>query len=137
MKNPYQQAQSVEVQASIESASPHELIDLLLQGARTHIAKAQGHTQRHQIKEKGEQIGRALSIIEGLKTSLNHEQGGEIATNLLSLYDYVQQLLLKANLNHDEELLTQANTLLSEIHQAWKSIAANDRHLNPNSTVES
>ena len=126
MKNPYQnvlnQYKSIELQTRIDTASPHELIELLLQGARTHIATAQGNIQRNQIKEKGEHIGKALSIIEGLKTSLNHEQGGEISVNLLRLYDYIQNILLKANLKNDENLLAESNLLLAEIHQAWQSI---------------
>ncbi|HAT1660300.1 TPA: flagellar export chaperone FliS [Legionella pneumophila] len=129
MKNLYSQISSqykaIELQTRIETASPHELIDLLLQGARSHIATAQGNIQRNQIKEKGEHIGKAISIIEGLKMSLNHDKGGEIAENLLQLYDYIQQILLKANLKNDEDLLAQSNMLLAEVHQAWQSINSN------------
>ncbi|HAT8624710.1 TPA: flagellar export chaperone FliS [Legionella pneumophila] len=129
MKNLYSQISSqykaIELQTRIETASPHELIDLLLQGARSHIATAQGNIQRNQIKEKGEHIGKAISIIEGLKMSLNHDKGGEIAENLLQLYDYVQQILLKANLKNDEDLLAQSNMLLAEVHQAWQAINSN------------
>ncbi len=84
-----------------------------------------GNIQRNQIKEKGEHIGKAISIIEGLKMSLNHDKGGEIAENLLQLYDYVQQILLKANLKNDEDLLAQSNMLLAEVHQAWQAINSN------------
>lgn len=129
MNNPYQQVlneyKSIELKTRIDASSPHELIELLLQGARSHIATAQGNIQRNQIKEKGEHLGKAISIVEGLKMSLNHDQGGEIAANLLHLYDYIQQLLLKANINNDEDLLAQSNLLLSQIHQAWQSINAN------------
>ncbi|HAT9398815.1 flagellar export chaperone FliS [Legionella pneumophila serogroup 1] len=129
MKNLYSQISSqykaIELQTRIETASPHELIDLLLQGARSHIATAQGNIQRNQIKEKGEHIGKAISIIEGLKMSLNHDKGGEIAENLLQLYDYIQQILLKANLKNDEDLLAQSNMLLAEVHQAWQAINSN------------
>lgn len=126
MKPPYDrvssQYKSIELQSRIDTASPHELIELLLQGARSHIATAQGNIQRNQIKDKGEHIGKAISIVEGLKTSLNHEQGGEIAENLLKLYDYIQHILLKANLTNDEDLLAQSNMLLAEVHQAWQAI---------------
>jgi len=126
MKNPYQQIssqyKSIELQTRIDTASPHELIDLLLQGARSHIATAQGNIQRNQVREKGEHIGKALSIVEGLKTSLNQDRGNEIAGNLFKLYDYIQQILLQANINNDENLLAQSNSLLSEVHQAWQAI---------------
>jgi flagellar protein FliS len=122
MKNPYLQVQTLELKTQIETASPHGLIDLLLQGARSNIAKAQGNVQRKQIKEKGEHIGKALGIIEGLKTSLNPEKGGEIAINLKQLYEHIQENLLQANRNNDEALLAHSNVLLAEIHEAWQGI---------------
>lgn len=124
--NPYQQAmkqyKSIELESQIEEASPHQLIDLLLQGARNHIATAQGNIQRQQIKEKGEHISKAVSIIEGLKISVDKEKGGEIAENLLRLYDYVQSILTTANLNNDPALLAESNLILGNIHEAWKGI---------------
>lgn len=126
MKNPYQEAvnqyKAIDLQTRIESASPHQLIDLLLQGARSHIATAQGNIQRNQVSEKGEHIGKAISIVEGLRSSLNHDKGGSMAENLDKLYEYVQQILLKANIDNSVELLTQSNLLLAEIHEAWQQI---------------
>ncbi|KTD17100.1 flagellar export chaperone FliS [Legionella jordanis] len=126
MKTPYQQAleqyKSIELQTRIDTASPHELIDLLLQGARSHIATAQGNIQRNQISEKGEHISKTISILDGLRSSLDHENGGDIAANLDLLYEYIQRILLKANLDNSVELLVQANNLLAEIHQAWQDI---------------
>jgi flagellar secretion chaperone FliS len=133
MKNPYQSVlnkyKSIELHSRVETASPHELIELLLQGARSHIATAQGNIQRNQIKEKGENIGKALTIVEGLKSSLNHELGGEIAINLQKLYDYIQIILTKANLKNDEDLLAQSNVLLSQVHHAWQAINSNGQEV--------
>ena len=129
MKNPHQKVinhyKTIELQTRIDTASPHELINLLLQGARTHIATAQGNIERQEIQEKGIHIGKALNIIEGLKSSLNQEQGGEIAENLLQLYKHIEFLLLKANLNNDRELLAQSNSLLAQVHQAWQEVPPN------------
>jgi len=126
MKNPYQgavdQYKSIELQTRIESANPHELINLLLQGVRSNIACAQGNIQRKQISEKGAHISKAISILDGLRTCLDHEKGGEMSTNLDNLYEYVQNILYQANLKNDAELLVQANTLIAEIHQAWQEM---------------
>ncbi|MGL5742577.1 MAG: flagellar export chaperone FliS [Legionella sp.] len=134
MKNPYQQVinqyKTIELQTRVDASTPHELINLLLQGARTHLATAQGNIERQQIQEKGEHIGKALSIIEGLKKSLNHEHGGEIADNLLQVYMHIEYLLLKANLNNDNELLSQSNLLLAQVHEAWQTIDPNNKEVN-------
>lgn len=129
MKNPYKhsvnQYKTIELKTQVTDANPHELINLLLQGARNHIAAAQGSITRRQLQEKGEHLGKALSIISGLKTSLNQEEGGEIAANLLQIYDYIELLILKANLNNDEELLINCNSFLAKIHSAWQEISPN------------
>jgi flagellar protein FliS len=126
MNNPYLQSSNkykdIDLQSRIDTASPHELIMLLIQGARTHVAIAQGNIQRKEIKEKGEHIGKALSIIDGLKVSLNMKEGGDIATNLHKLYVYLEKLLLKANLHNDEKFIIEANSILTTIHEAWQGI---------------
>ncbi len=129
MRNPYEHIdkyKSIDLKSRVESADPHELINMLLQGARTHIAMAQGCMQRKQIREKGEHIGKAISIIEGLKSSLNHESSPQLAAKLQSLYNYIQELLLKANLKNNEQLLIESKTLLAEIHTAWLEIKPKD-----------
>ena len=127
MKNPYAQIinqyKSIELKTRVDAADPHELINLLLQGARTHIAAAQGNITRKQLREKGEHLSKALSIIAGLKSFLNQEEGGELATNLLKLYEYTETLILKANLHNDEQLLIESNSLLTQVHEAWQEIA--------------
>jgi len=119
MINPYH---NVDVQTRVESASPHELISMLLQGAKTNISAAQTHLVRNQIVKKGEHIGKAINILEGLRTSLNHDGGGDISQNLDKLYEYMQQLLLKANLHNDEKYLKEVNGLLDNIYTAWLGI---------------
>lgn len=135
MKNPYQtstqQYESISLETRLETASPHELISMLLQGARMHIATAQGNIQRQQWKEKGEHLSRAISIIEGLKACLNHHQGEEIAANLDKLYDYIQHHIFKASLHKDVDLLVHVNVLLGNIHEAWQSIDPSPHHSAP------
>jgi flagellar protein FliS len=126
MYNPYQKAsnayKTIDLQSRIEAATPHELINLLFQGARTNIATAIGCLQRNQIKEKGEHLSKAIGIIDGLKNSLNMQQGGKVAEDLLALYNQVQHLIYKANIQNSAELLTRSNEILAEVHQAWMTI---------------
>jgi flagellar secretion chaperone FliS len=111
------------VQARIESASPHRLIQMLLEGALGKIAAAKGHMERGEIRPKGAQIGSAISIMEGLKTSLDMEKGGEIARNLEDLYIYMERRLIEANSSNDASLLDEVSDLLKQIKEAWDAIA--------------
>jgi flagellar protein FliS len=97
----------VAVQANTTYASPHRLIQMLLEGALEKIATAKGHLARGSIANKGQQISWALSIIGGLRASLDMSAGGEIAQNLFNLYDYMERRLLHANLRNDVAALNQ------------------------------
>lgn len=112
----------VSAQGSVVDANPHQVIQLLLSGALDRLAQARGHIQRDETVGKSEQIGKALGIIEGLKLNLDTERGGEIASNLNDLYDYIMGVLLKANLNNDVALIDEVGGLLREVEGAWAQI---------------
>ena len=94
-----------------------------MQGALDRLAKAQGALERGWLSEKGELIGKAVSIIAGLKDVLDFEQGGDIATNLDRLYDYMIRRLSEANRNNDPVILEEVSGLIREIKSGWDAIA--------------
>src|SRR3569832_2901253 len=93
-----QQYNQVRTHAQIEGASPHRLIQMLMEGALDKIRIALGFMERRKIPEKVQHINRALSILDGLRNSLVMEMCGDIAQILDSLYDYIQRLLVVANI---------------------------------------
>src|SRR3569832_2724420 len=82
-----QQYNQVRTHAQIEGASPHRLIQMLMEGALDKIRIAKGFMERRKIPGKVQHINWALSILDGLRKSLDMEKGGDIAQNLDSLYD--------------------------------------------------
>jgi flagellar secretion chaperone FliS len=110
------------LRTDIETASPHRLILLLLDGALDKLRTAKRALERAKIADKGANISWAISIISGLRASLNLEQGGEIAANLDRLYDYMTRTLVEANLNSDRGKLDEVEILLNQIRSAWKAI---------------
>lgn len=108
--------------AEIEEANPHRLIQMLFEGCLQRIAVAKGAIQRKEVALKGESISKAISILGGLRSSLDLSQG-EIASNLDRLYDYMERRLLEANLNSDEAILDEVSGLLKDVKSAWDAIA--------------
>lgn len=110
------------VQAGVEAASPHRLIQMLMDGVLEKVARAKGCMQRGDIRAKGQQIGWAISIIEGLKASLNKAEGGEIAQNLEDLYIYMERRLIESNRINDPALLDEVSSLMRQVKEAWDAI---------------
>ncbi len=113
----------VNLQTGIENASPHRLIQMLIDGALAKLAQAKGHMKLNSTAQKGEDLSMAISIIGGLRDSLDHDKGGEIASNLDSLYEYMTTRLMEANVNNDISILDEIHDLLAEIKFAWDAIA--------------
>jgi flagellar protein FliS len=103
--------------------SPHRLVQMLLEGALDKIAIAKGHIDRGEAAEKGRYISWAISIVGGLRASLDKSAGGEIAENLDRLYDYMERRLLQANVESDDSTLDEVARLLLEIKSGWDQIA--------------
>ena len=82
---------------------------------------------RGEVSQKGERISRVIDIVDNLRASLNHEVGGELSANLASLYDYMEQRLVEANLSNSTELLDEVAGLLREVKSGWDEIPAEHR----------
>ncbi|OUL99232.1 flagellar export chaperone FliS [Variovorax sp. JS1663] len=120
----------VETQAM--SASPHQLICMLFDGAAAAIGMARHHMGAGNIAAKGQAISKAVSIVDnGLKAGLDAKAAGdtgtELVANLSALYDYVIRRLLQANLHDDARALDEAEALLDNVASAWREIGAADR----------
>lgn len=115
--------QRVGAETSIQSATPHQLVELLFDALLKSIDNARGALERGDVAAKGNAIGKAARILEeGLKGGLNLAEGGEMAANLQELYSYGVARLTHANLHNDMAALDEVRQLIEPIAQSWKSI---------------
>lgn len=122
MSKDVNQYQQVSAQGGVAASDPHQLILLLMNGALDAIAVAKGHMSRGEVAGKGANISRAISIIDGLRGSLDHDIGGQMVVNLDELYRYMGQRLLQANIKNSADWLDEVAGLLREIKEAWEQI---------------
>lgn len=110
------------VESEVNFASPHRIIQMLMEGALSKIATAKGCIARNDIAEKSRQITWGMNIIQGLRTSLDAQKGGDVAANLDSLYEYMGRRLLEANVTNDVAILDEVSSLLMEVKAGWDNI---------------
>lgn len=122
--NPVTAYQTVQTDVGVSTASPHQLIVLLFEGAITAVSVAKVHLEGGDMAAKGLAISKAIDIISnGLIVSLDREAGGDIANNLASLYEYMVRRLVQANLKNQPAILDEVHDLLNDIRSAWVEIA--------------
>ena len=103
-------------------ANPHRLVQMLMEGALDKVATAKGCIERNDLAGKSRQISWAMSIVSGLRTSLDMETGGPIAANLDDLYEYMTRRLIDASTQNDTDALTEVGDLMLEIKGAWDAM---------------
>lgn len=122
--NPIQSYQNVGFETDIRGSDPHRLIILLFEGALSALDRAESALAEKQIQDKTNALTRAIEIIlDGLSASLNLEDGGDVAANLKSLYEYMASRLTHANFQNDLAAIQEVRGLLTELCEAWKEIA--------------
>lgn len=118
---------NIDLISAVNSASPLQLILLLYDGAIGSLATAKGHMQDMKFAEKGRLISKAIGIIEGLRSVLDFEKGGEISKNLNDLYEYMKHRLTIANLKNDPEGPAEVIRLLNDLRSAWAKLDEKER----------
>ena len=113
----------VSVETSVDHATPHNLVEMLFDGLLVAVGAARAAMERGDIKAKCKQIVIAVRILEeGLKSALNLEQGGELASNLDRLYGYCVVRLTQANARNDDAALAEVARLIEPLARSWKQI---------------
>ncbi|MCE6980674.1 flagella export chaperone FliS [Pseudomonas frederiksbergensis] len=118
------QYQKIGAQAQTSEASPHRLVQMLMEGGLDRIAQAKGAMERKDVANKGVLIGKAIGIIGGLREGLDLEKQAESVSELDSLYAYMMKRLAEANLRTDPKILDEVTDLLRTVKDGWDAIGA-------------
>ena len=127
----YNQALSAYRETRVRTASQGTLIVMLYDEAIKQIGNAIALIDENIRKEPARiekcntHIIKSQEIITELMASLDMEAGGEIASNLLSLYTYFNQQLLEANMEKKADKMLVVRDLMEQLRAAWNEIVTN------------
>ena len=107
----------------VESADPHGLVTLRMDGVLERLVKARAHMLRGEVAAKGAAISRCVEIIGGLRDSLDPKVEPTLIGRLDSLYEYMSRRLLQANLRDDATIIDEVSKLLHQVRDSWVQIA--------------
>jgi flagellar protein FliS len=109
---------------TILSADPVELTAMIYQRAISCVRDAREHLAHRRIAERSGSIVRAWAAVAELLSSLQPEMAPEFAVRLQSLYLYIQQRLLDANIQQSDPPLEEVLGLLSTLGEGWSAVVA-------------
>jgi len=112
MPNPY-------LTSKVMTASPHQLLLMLYDGAIQFTERAIRHLQQKQLVNALEPLSRALAIVQELQSCLNPKHAPELCQNLENLYMFMEDQILRAQRERSAAPLLPVATILKDLREAW------------------
>ena len=114
--------------SSVGAASPLQLVIMLYDGALRFMEAGRHAMLRRDVYSQNDNITKAQRIVGELIATLDMDQGGEVAKNLVALYTYVYEKLVEANLEDKPELIQECATIVSELRESWVELERQSRN---------
>lgn len=123
-KSALSQYTQLRAETQVEGVNSYQIVQMLFNRSLERLTSAKLCISNEDIAGRGENIGMVISILGALSASLDVEEGGAIAANLLDLYQYMIDKLVEANLKSSAELIEEVSQLLMTVKSGWDGIEA-------------
>jgi flagellar protein FliS len=110
-------------QTRIYTATQKELLVMLYDGAIRFLKNACEGVDDGNIEKTHHSLIKAKRIIRELISTINIEQG-ELASNLLSLYNYIFRKIVEANVKKERRQIEECIRILSTLREGWTQVKA-------------
>jgi flagellar protein FliS len=95
---------------------------MLYDGALRFMEAGRHAMAKGDLEKQNKNLQKAQKIVRELTACLDMSAGGDIAKNLFSLYGYVHNELVRANLAEEYEPIDRCIRILSELRESWMEL---------------
>ena len=108
---------------SVQTASPEQLVVMLYDGCLRFLRRAQAAAENGARPQCTQAVSRATAIVMELNATLDMERGGEIASNLRSIYLFLNRHLTEASRETSADKIAQAIPMVADLRDAFSQVA--------------
>ena len=113
-----------EIAAKTTSLNPHKIIEEVLIDLKKNMETLAYSIDNEPVISsiKSQSFSKSLTAIYILQSSLNFEEGEEIAENLYRIYEFCKNGIMKGFTKRDSKLIYDSIPPINEILDGWKQI---------------
>lgn len=111
------------LQSTALGGNPAELVVALYEGIVDALGQARILMERADLLEAGRRCSKALTILAGLRETLDFERGEPVASQLLQFYNVVTSRIISAQVRRDAALIAEAIGLMQSVKGAWQEVS--------------
>lgn len=120
--NDLSRATSAYAQAS-KAVAPVRAVVLLYDGMIRAVASARKAIEEDRLEDRYLQTRKASEIVLGLQTSLDFENGAEVANTLDAFYNTIFARLQRINTTNSVEICEDVLAALRNVRESWAQVA--------------
>ena len=115
---------SDDISAKTSNLNPHKIIEEVLKDLKKNMETLAYSLDHEPIVSsiKSNSFSKSLTAIYILQSSLNFDEGKEIAENLYNIYEFCKDGIMKGFTKRDSKLVYDAIPPIDEILDGWKQI---------------
>ncbi len=113
-----------EISAKTSSLNPHKIIEEVLIDLKKNMETLAYSLDHEPVVSsiKSNSFSKSLTAIYILQSSLNFDDGKEIAENLYNIYEFCKDGIMKGFTKRDSKIVYDAIPPIDEILDGWKQI---------------
>ncbi|HWD38231.1 MAG TPA: flagellar export chaperone FliS [Fimbriimonas sp.] len=104
---------------AVNGASPVGLVVILYDAAIRFMEAGKAAILKKDLDSQNRELQKAQKIVFHLMATLDMDRGEHISSNLLSLYNYVIEQLVHANVHDETEPIDNALKVFVELRSGW------------------
>ena len=108
--------------SEVETASPHRLVQILMEKALENLNLAVARFAANQLIERRKSVSDAVAFIDALRQALTPTDESAVAANLEALYSYMIERLLASNISNDPAGIQHSAEMMEMIKSAWDEL---------------
>lgn len=113
-------------QSTVSGASPIGMMIALYDRLSRDFRNAAAAIRANDIEKRCAALNHASVILGHLESWIDHQNGGELASNLATFYSYLRSKMLEASVQQSAALLEAQIQLISQVRSAWQQKDAMD-----------
>ena len=113
-----------DIAAKTSNLNPHKIIEEVLKDLKKNMETLAYSIDNEPVISsiKSQSFSKSLTAIYILQSSLNFDEGKEIAENLYRIYEFTKDAIMKCFTKRDSKLIYDAIPPIEEILDGWRQI---------------
>ena len=112
---------------AVQTSSPTKLVVMLYEGAIRFLGQSVTAIKSKDIDTKRQSIDRAMAVIQHLQSTLDRDQGGDVAAKLDNLYIYITSKIMEGSTKLQTAPIEEAIKLLNVLLSGWEEIVKKEQ----------